>query len=270
MQPLLTPLAQPLTCEGMFFFFLADPDNPFRKSMVFNILTRVGENASISCLATDPSLDNLRLETCSSSALAPGLQYSASLEQGVLIHDTQKAYEGCYVCTGKLREKHIRSHDYHLTVIPGKAVELHVCTTCPCTNVPSCAVVSFQSLLLLLWLRCRPTKEWSSRATRASLSPATLPMSMETSSCSGWPRLARWGPSAFSLLCAVLLVEDWTLHICWWSRFCVELYENTVMWVLNVVFWDLLELWLLQGDVWVIRKSHTLVISSLEAFQFRW
>ncbi|KAG7228763.1 hypothetical protein INR49_008541 [Caranx melampygus] len=104
--------------RASIYIYVRDPDNPFRKSMVFNILTRVGENASISCLATDPSLDNLHLETCSSSALAPGLHYSASLEHGVVIHDTQKAYEGCYVCTGKLGERHIRSHDYHLTVIP--------------------------------------------------------------------------------------------------------------------------------------------------------
>ncbi|TDH08168.1 hypothetical protein EPR50_G00094610 [Perca flavescens] len=100
------------------YVYVKDPDNPFRKSMVFNILTRVGDNASISCLATDPSLDNLRLETCSGRALASGLQFTASLEQGILIHNTQKAYEGCYVCTGRLREEYVQSHDYSLTVRP--------------------------------------------------------------------------------------------------------------------------------------------------------
>ena len=90
--------------------------------MVFNILTRVGDDASISCLATDPSLDNLRLETCSSRALASGLEFSASLEQGIIIYNTQKAYEGCYVCTGRLREENVRSHDYYLTVRPGKVL----------------------------------------------------------------------------------------------------------------------------------------------------
>ncbi|XP_018525780.1 mast/stem cell growth factor receptor kita isoform X2 [Lates calcarifer] len=104
--------------QASIYIYVRDPDSPFRKSMVFNILTRVGDTASIPCLATDPSLDSLRLETCSSSALASGLQYSASLEQGIIIHNTQKAYEGCYVCTGKLREKHIRSRDYYLTVKP--------------------------------------------------------------------------------------------------------------------------------------------------------
>lgn len=103
-------------------YFLADPDNPFRKSMVANILTRVGENATIPCLATDPSLVNLRLETCSGRDLASGLQFSASLEQGIIIHNTQKAHEGCYVCTGTLREEHVRSRDYFLTAKPGKTM----------------------------------------------------------------------------------------------------------------------------------------------------
>lgn len=87
--------------------------------MVSNILTREGDSASIPCLATDPSLDGLRLETCSSGVLASGLQYSSSLEQGITIHSARKAYEGCYVCTGRLRERRVRSHDYILTVRPG-------------------------------------------------------------------------------------------------------------------------------------------------------
>ncbi|XP_020499429.2 mast/stem cell growth factor receptor kita isoform X2 [Labrus bergylta] len=104
--------------QTSIYVYIKDPDNPFRKSMVFKILTRVGDAASIPCLATDPSLDNLRLETCSSAALASGLQFSASLEQGITIHNPQKAYEGCYVCTGQLGEELVRSHDYYLTVRP--------------------------------------------------------------------------------------------------------------------------------------------------------
>lgn len=90
--------------------------------MVYNILTREGNTASIPCLATDPSLDSLRLETCSSQDLASGLQFSPNLEQGILIHNTQKAYEGCYVCAGRLGEQHVKSHHYFLTVKPGKVV----------------------------------------------------------------------------------------------------------------------------------------------------
>ncbi|XP_026201200.1 mast/stem cell growth factor receptor kita isoform X2 [Anabas testudineus] len=100
------------------YVYVRDPNNPFRRSLVNNILTREGENASMSCLATDPSLENLHLETCSGTALASGLQYTVSLEQGIIIQNTQKTYEGCYVCTGRLGEKHVRSHDYTLIVKP--------------------------------------------------------------------------------------------------------------------------------------------------------
>lgn len=91
--------------------------------MVSNILSREGDSASIPCLATDPSLENLQLKTCSSKALASGLQFSPSLEQGIIIHNTQKSYEGCYVCTGRLKETNVRSHDYHLTVRPGVHID---------------------------------------------------------------------------------------------------------------------------------------------------
>uniref|UniRef100_A0AAQ5WWE7 receptor protein-tyrosine kinase n=1 Tax=Amphiprion ocellaris TaxID=80972 RepID=A0AAQ5WWE7_AMPOC len=104
--------------QASIYVYVKDPENPFRKPMVFNILTREGETASIPCLATDPSLENLRLETCSSGALASGLQYSASLEQGIVIRNTQNAYEGCYVCTGTLMGRSVTSHDYYLTVKP--------------------------------------------------------------------------------------------------------------------------------------------------------
>ncbi|XP_054646070.1 mast/stem cell growth factor receptor kita isoform X2 [Dunckerocampus dactyliophorus] len=104
--------------QTSIYVYVNDPDNPFRKSMVFSILTRVGDAASIPCLATDPSLTNLHLETCSSAPLALGLNFSASLEKGLVIHDTQKAYEGCYVCAGTLQGRRVSSHNYHLTVKP--------------------------------------------------------------------------------------------------------------------------------------------------------
>ncbi|KAF7653154.1 hypothetical protein LDENG_00086460 [Lucifuga dentata] len=104
--------------QTSIYVYVKDPENPFRKSMVYNILSRVGDAAFIPCLATDPSLVNLRLETCRGGALASGLQYTPSLEQGITIHNTKKAYEGCYVCTGRLGEDHVSSHDYALTVRP--------------------------------------------------------------------------------------------------------------------------------------------------------
>lgn len=102
--------------QTSIYIFVRDPDNPFRKSLVDDILTRVGDTAVIPCLATDPSLDKLHLETCSGQGLVNGLQYSSDLEKGISIYDIQKNYEGCYVCKGTLREKPVQSINYDLTV----------------------------------------------------------------------------------------------------------------------------------------------------------
>ncbi|XP_037326310.2 mast/stem cell growth factor receptor kita isoform X2 [Pungitius pungitius] len=104
--------------RSSIYIYVKDPDHAFRKPLVFNILTRLGDNVSIPCLATDPSLDNLHLEACSGKALASGLRSSPSLERGIVIHNTQKAFEGCYVCKGQLGGEPVRSSDYHLTVRP--------------------------------------------------------------------------------------------------------------------------------------------------------
>ncbi|XP_030228746.1 mast/stem cell growth factor receptor kita isoform X2 [Gadus morhua] len=114
--------------QASIYVYVKDPDNAFRRSMVFNILTRVGDSVSIPCLATDPALVNLRLETCKGRALAPGLQYSATLEAGVTIYSTEKAFEGCYVCSGQLGEAEVRSGRYDLTVRPAPVAppEIHL------------------------------------------------------------------------------------------------------------------------------------------------
>ncbi|XP_056132797.1 mast/stem cell growth factor receptor kita [Lampris incognitus] len=133
------------------YIYVKDPGNAFRKSMVFNILARVGDTASIPCLATDPGLVNLRLETCHGGALTSGLQYSASLEKGIIIYNTTKAYQSCYICTGKLGETLVKSNRYDLTVrsvpnappviemqAPKKVILIHgqqLSLTCSTTNV---------------------------------------------------------------------------------------------------------------------------------------
>uniref|UniRef100_A0AAX7UIM3 receptor protein-tyrosine kinase n=1 Tax=Astatotilapia calliptera TaxID=8154 RepID=A0AAX7UIM3_ASTCA len=104
------------------YVYVKDPGNPFRKLKVSRYVTREGENASFPCLATDPDLENMHLETCSSKTLPPGLQFSASLEHGIYMHNTQKAYEGCYVCAGRLHGKDVRSGQFFLSVVPGKLV----------------------------------------------------------------------------------------------------------------------------------------------------
>uniref|UniRef100_A0A8C8GZL5 receptor protein-tyrosine kinase n=1 Tax=Oncorhynchus tshawytscha TaxID=74940 RepID=A0A8C8GZL5_ONCTS len=106
--------------QSSVYVFVKDPDNAFRKTMVFSILTRAGDSASIPCLATDPGVVNLSLEPCHGGALPTGLHYVASLERGMVIFDTQKAFEGCYICTGRLGSAHVKSHQYDLNVRPGK------------------------------------------------------------------------------------------------------------------------------------------------------
>uniref|UniRef100_A0A8C8GZZ6 receptor protein-tyrosine kinase n=1 Tax=Oncorhynchus tshawytscha TaxID=74940 RepID=A0A8C8GZZ6_ONCTS len=112
--------------QSSVYVFVKDPDNAFRKTMVFSILTRAGDSASIPCLATDPGVVNLSLEPCHGGALPTGLHYVASLERGMVIFDTQKAFEGCYICTGRLGSAHVKSHQYDLNVRPGK-ITLFVC-----------------------------------------------------------------------------------------------------------------------------------------------
>ncbi|XP_043984200.1 mast/stem cell growth factor receptor kita isoform X4 [Gambusia affinis] len=102
--------------EASIFVFVKDPENPFRKSAINSILIREGSDAAISCLATDPSMLNLTLETCSGEALPAALQYSTSLEKGIIIHKAKLTYGGCYVCTGMLEGRAVKSEKYSLTV----------------------------------------------------------------------------------------------------------------------------------------------------------
>ncbi|XP_033847919.1 mast/stem cell growth factor receptor kita [Periophthalmus magnuspinnatus] len=104
--------------QTSIYVFVRDPDNPFRKSLVDNLLVREGDTVTIPCLATDPSLEKLHLQSCSDKGLATGLQYSTSLELGITIYNTQKEYGDCYVCKGTLADKEVQSINYHLTVKP--------------------------------------------------------------------------------------------------------------------------------------------------------
>ncbi|KAF6733109.1 Mast/stem cell growth factor receptor Kit [Oryzias melastigma] len=137
--------------QASIYVFVKDPDNPFRQSLVNKILTREGDAASIPCRATDPSLSNLILETCSGRPLDSSLQFTADLERGILINIARKAHAGCYVCTGTLHGKSVKSQQYYLTVKPvpnePPMVEMHQPTqvirtrnqtlslTCNTTNV---------------------------------------------------------------------------------------------------------------------------------------
>uniref|UniRef100_A0A6Q2ZL27 receptor protein-tyrosine kinase n=1 Tax=Esox lucius TaxID=8010 RepID=A0A6Q2ZL27_ESOLU len=104
--------------QNSVYVYVKDPENAFRKTMVFSVLARVGDSIAIPCLATDPAMVNLRLEPCHGGALPAGLHYLPSLERGMVIDNTQKAFEGCYICTGRLDGVLVKSRDYDLTVRP--------------------------------------------------------------------------------------------------------------------------------------------------------
>uniref|UniRef100_A0AAR2M4Q4 receptor protein-tyrosine kinase n=1 Tax=Pygocentrus nattereri TaxID=42514 RepID=A0AAR2M4Q4_PYGNA len=97
-------------------FLSADPDNPFRKSIIPDIMAGAGDTASIPCLSTDPSMTDLRLETCDGSPLPTGMRYTASTETGITVSDVQPTYEGCYICLGSLKGEAVRSVKYQLNV----------------------------------------------------------------------------------------------------------------------------------------------------------
>ncbi|KAL6486115.1 hypothetical protein MHYP_G00055070 [Metynnis hypsauchen] len=97
-------------------FLSADPDNPFRKSIIPDIMAGAGDTASIPCLSTDPSMIDLRLETCDGSPLPTGMRYTASTETGITVSDVQPTYEGCYICLGSLKGEAVRSVKYQLNV----------------------------------------------------------------------------------------------------------------------------------------------------------
>ncbi|XP_030583331.1 mast/stem cell growth factor receptor kita isoform X2 [Archocentrus centrarchus] len=104
--------------QASIYVYVKDSGNPFRKIKLNKVVAHEGETAYFPCLATDPDLENLHLEKCNTETLAPGLQISASLEHGIYLYNTQKAYSGCYVCTGTLAEKDVRSEKFALQVVP--------------------------------------------------------------------------------------------------------------------------------------------------------
>uniref|UniRef100_A0A8B9LD46 receptor protein-tyrosine kinase n=1 Tax=Astyanax mexicanus TaxID=7994 RepID=A0A8B9LD46_ASTMX len=88
--------------KSSIYVYVKDPDNAFRRAIITDIMAGAGDVASIPCLATDPSMTDLRLETCNNLPLPAGMRYTASTETGVSVSSTQPAYEGCYVCVGTL------------------------------------------------------------------------------------------------------------------------------------------------------------------------
>ncbi|TSN30194.1 Mast/stem cell growth factor receptor kita [Bagarius yarrelli] len=97
-------------------FLLADPQNAFRKSIINDIMAGAGDTALIPCLATNPKMVELHLETCNGEPIPPGMRYSSSIETGISVMKVQPSYKGCYICVGILEEKMARSMEYKLNV----------------------------------------------------------------------------------------------------------------------------------------------------------
>ncbi|XP_048873959.1 mast/stem cell growth factor receptor kita isoform X1 [Brienomyrus brachyistius] len=102
--------------QASIYVFVKDPKNAFRKTIMNNLLGKVGESCVIPCLATDPNLTDLQVVPCSGLPLPPGLEFSASIERGITVYNLRKDFEGCYVCTGQLNGRTETSIQYTLTV----------------------------------------------------------------------------------------------------------------------------------------------------------
>ncbi|XP_028855616.1 mast/stem cell growth factor receptor kita isoform X3 [Denticeps clupeoides] len=102
--------------QRSIYVFVKDPDNAFRKSMMSELLVAVADSVTIPCLATDPHVEDLHLETCDGSPLPLGLHYVSSVEKGISVQKAQKSFDGCYVCIGRLNGNLVRSGHYHLEI----------------------------------------------------------------------------------------------------------------------------------------------------------
>ncbi|KAL1023908.1 hypothetical protein UPYG_G00048800 [Umbra pygmaea] len=98
------------------YVYVKDPQNPFQRSMVNGILVRDGGELTLPCLATDPQVTLITLQTCDLRPLPSDLRYHADPERGVIISHARKEYDGCYVCEGKLGGATVRSSQYTVDV----------------------------------------------------------------------------------------------------------------------------------------------------------
>nr|XP_057925311.1 KIT proto-oncogene, receptor tyrosine kinase b isoform X2 [Doryrhamphus excisus] len=102
--------------HSSIYVYVKDPVNAFQRTMVNVILVRAGENCTIPCLVTDPEVTLLALETCDGRPLPSNMNYWTHREQGVIIGNTRKEFEGCYVCVGQRGGDNVTSSQYTVDV----------------------------------------------------------------------------------------------------------------------------------------------------------
>uniref|UniRef100_A0AAY4DH68 receptor protein-tyrosine kinase n=1 Tax=Denticeps clupeoides TaxID=299321 RepID=A0AAY4DH68_9TELE len=95
--------------------------------MMSELLVAVADSVTIPCLATDPHVEDLHLETCDGSPLPLGLHYVSSVEKGISVQKAQKSFDGCYVCIGRLNGNLVRSGHYHLEIRLGMCSLYFLC-----------------------------------------------------------------------------------------------------------------------------------------------
>nr|XP_055041344.1 mast/stem cell growth factor receptor kita isoform X2 [Misgurnus anguillicaudatus] len=102
--------------SSIYVYVKADPENPFRRAIVFDIVAGEGDMVTIPCLPTDPNMADLHLEKCSGQPLPDSLRYSSSIEMGVTLNNVRKDFAGCYICVGTLEGATVKSGQYQLNV----------------------------------------------------------------------------------------------------------------------------------------------------------
>uniref|UniRef100_A0A8C1WXB2 receptor protein-tyrosine kinase n=1 Tax=Cyprinus carpio TaxID=7962 RepID=A0A8C1WXB2_CYPCA len=102
--------------KSSIYVYVKDPENPFRRNIVFDFVAGEGEMTTLPCLATDPRMTDLNLQKCDGQPLPNSLRYSASIETGITLEDVRKDFEGCYVCVGTLEGNTVKSGQYQLNV----------------------------------------------------------------------------------------------------------------------------------------------------------
>uniref|UniRef100_A0A673N749 Mast/stem cell growth factor receptor Kit n=1 Tax=Sinocyclocheilus rhinocerous TaxID=307959 RepID=A0A673N749_9TELE len=100
--------------KSSIYVYVKDPENPFRRNIMFDFVAGEGEMATLPCLATDPRMTDLHLQKCDGQPLPNSLRYSSSIETGITLEDVRKDFEGCYVCVGTLEGNTVKSGQYQL------------------------------------------------------------------------------------------------------------------------------------------------------------
>uniref|UniRef100_A0A672M2N3 Mast/stem cell growth factor receptor Kit n=1 Tax=Sinocyclocheilus grahami TaxID=75366 RepID=A0A672M2N3_SINGR len=102
--------------KSSIYVYVKDPENPFRRNIMFDFVVGEGETTTLPCLATDPRMTDLHLQKCDGQPLPNTLRYSSSIETGITLEDVRKDFEGCYVCVGTLEGNTVKSGLYQLNV----------------------------------------------------------------------------------------------------------------------------------------------------------